>query len=245
MRRLVPSDRPRSHSVANSSTSSRTLRVSSTRPCPGVGGHEWTPTHSLRLGCVAVLRCCTAQIGYPSDALADDSSHASTGGCIPSVSVGVAAQTDLVVLVGLGVLAMFPVVQPESALQRLGHTGIVHPAGCCSKVSCRCDRPSDALRDSPVLDGGRWLVTARAGALPYCPWLATAGGGWLQVFSGTTGAPNGSSAGQYGRGGAVRGAGMPGTVRSRTSSAAMSWSFRFVFWLIRVNTRNARSPLTL
>jgi hypothetical protein len=130
-------------------SSSRTLRVSSTRPCPGVGGHEWTPTHSLKLGCIAVLRCCTAQIGYPSDACAGDSSRASTGGCIPFVSVGVAAQTDLVVLVGLGVLAMFPVVQPESALQRLGHTGIVHPAGCCSKVSCRCDRPSEHYERVP------------------------------------------------------------------------------------------------
>ena len=92
--------------------------------------------YSLRIGCVAVLRCCTAQIGHPStDACAGDSGCASTRGCIPSVFVGVTAQTDLVILVGLGVLAVFPVVQSDSALQRLGHTGILHAASCCSKVS--------------------------------------------------------------------------------------------------------------
>jgi hypothetical protein len=68
------------------------------------GGHRWTMTHSLRIGCVAVLRCRTAQLGYPStDACAGDSSCASTRGCIPSVSVGVTAKTDLVALLGLGV----------------------------------------------------------------------------------------------------------------------------------------------
>ena len=41
------------------------------------------------------------------------------------------------------------------------------------------------------------------------------------------------------------GVGMPGTVPVRASSVAMSLSFRLVFWLIRVNTRNARSALIL
>ena len=103
--------------------SSGTPRALCTRPCPGVGGHGWTMTHSLRIGCVAVLRCCTAQLGYPStDACAGDSSCASTRGCIPSVPVCVTAKTDLVALLGVGVFAMIPVVQPESAPQRLGHS---------------------------------------------------------------------------------------------------------------------------
>jgi hypothetical protein len=43
----------------------------------------------------------------------------------------------------------------------------------------------------------------------------------------------------------VSGAGRPGTVPCRTSSAAMSCSFRLLAWLIPVNTRNARSGLIL
>jgi hypothetical protein len=56
-------------------------------------------------------RCCTAQLGSPStDACAGDSSCASTRSRVPSVSVRVTAQTDLVALMGLCVFAMFPVV---------------------------------------------------------------------------------------------------------------------------------------
>jgi hypothetical protein len=79
-------------------------------------------THSLRIGCVAVLRCCTAQLGYPStDACAGDSSCASTRGCIPSVPVCVTAKTDLK---RPGSVAMIPAVQSEPAPQRLGHQGL-------------------------------------------------------------------------------------------------------------------------
>jgi hypothetical protein len=34
-----------------------------------------------------------------------------------------------------------------------------------------------ALRDSPAFDGGRWLVSSSAGALPKCPRLATTSNG--------------------------------------------------------------------
>jgi hypothetical protein len=117
--------------------SSGTPRALCTRPCPGVGGHRWTMTHSLRIGCVAVLRCCAAQLGYPSTyACAGDSSCASTRGCIPSVSVGVTAKTDLVVLLGLGVSRCSQLCNRSRHLNGLGTSGIVRPAGCCSKVSC-------------------------------------------------------------------------------------------------------------
>ena len=109
------------------------------------------------------LCCCTpllVQIGYPStDACAGDSSCASTRGCIPSVSVSVTAQTDLVVLMGLGVLAMFPVVQPESTFQRLGHTGILRPVDCCSKVPDVTGRAThyEVVQWVTVGIGCRWM----------------------------------------------------------------------------------------
>jgi hypothetical protein len=71
-----------------------------------------------------------------TDACAGDSSCASTRGCIHSVSVGVAAKTDLVALVGLGVSRCFQLCNRSRHLNGLATSGIVRPAGCCSKVSC-------------------------------------------------------------------------------------------------------------
>jgi len=45
-----------------------------------------------------------------------------------------------------------------------------------------------ALRDSPAFDGSRWLESFEAAALPYGPWLATAGDGWRWTGGGTSGA---------------------------------------------------------
>jgi hypothetical protein len=71
--------------------------------------------------------CCCTPLLYSADACTCDSSCACTGGCIPSVPVGITAQTDLVTLLSLGVFAIVPVVQPESALQRFRHGGILRP----------------------------------------------------------------------------------------------------------------------
>ena len=72
-------------------------------------------------------RCCYTPLLYSADACTCDSGCACTRGCIPSVSIGITAQTDLVTLMSLGIFAIFPVVQPESAPQRLRHTGILRP----------------------------------------------------------------------------------------------------------------------
>jgi hypothetical protein len=133
------------------------------------------------------LCCCTpllVQIGYPStDACAGDSSCASTRGCIPSVSVSVTAQTDLVVLMGLGVLAMFPVVQPEPALQRLRHTWILRPVGCCGKVPYATGRATyyERGQSSTVADGWCRLTLA----MPDSPRLVTTDDGRSRARQGT------------------------------------------------------------
>jgi len=85
--------------------------------------------------------CCCTPLLYSADACTCDSGCACTGSCIPSVPVGVTAQTDLVTLVSLGVLAIIPVVQPESALQRFRHTRDSPP------------RPVPQ-QDAPLLDSG-------------------------------------------------------------------------------------------
>ena len=85
-------------------------------------------------------RCCCTPLLYSADACTCEPGCACTRGCIPSVSIGITAQTDLVTLMSLGIFAIFPVVQPESAPQRLRHTGDSPPRPA---VEARCTCPRD------------------------------------------------------------------------------------------------------
>ena len=63
-----------------------------------------------------------------ADPGARDTRSARAWSSTPSISVGVTAQTHLVVLMGFGVLPILPIVEAKAALPGLGHTQIMLPA---------------------------------------------------------------------------------------------------------------------
>ena len=117
--------------------SSGTPRALCTRPSPGVGGHGWTMTHSLRIGCVAVLGAVRRSSDTPQPMPVPATPAApAPGAAFPLSPVGVTAKTDLVALLGLGVSRCSQLCNRSRHLNGLATSGIVRPAGCCSKVSC-------------------------------------------------------------------------------------------------------------
>jgi hypothetical protein len=106
----------------------------------------------MRIDYVAVLRCCTAQLGYPSaDACAGDSSCASTRDCIPTVSVGITAKTVLVALLSLGVAR--PAVAARFPAGRNGRATRYERVRCMTVADDWCGLTLGYARQSGAGDG--------------------------------------------------------------------------------------------